>query len=157
MMHGLAAKGSSMLVKIFHLITSLAAAQTAVHGMQEKVQVAARRSAYFAAAALLAFAAAGFLLAALWLWLASLHGAVTADLVVGGGLLAIGLVILGIGINTGKHRQESAPSGFPGDAAAPIGELLGELEANLKDDGSSLKALAAAVLAGVLIARLLWK
>jgi len=147
-----------MLAKIFQLLTGLAAAQTAVQGMQLKMQAAARRTIYSAFAGFLALVAAGFLLAALWLWLDALYGATITNLAFGGGLLVVALIVATVAANMGKSTQPQATAtASPGDTTAQISDLLGEIESLAKEDGGNLKALALAALAGVVIAKLLWK
>src|SRR5258708_28872276 len=115
-----------MIARIFQIVTSLAAAQLVLHGMQTRVQNAAKRSILFAIAGVVAIAAAGFLLAALWLWLASLYGAMIANLVIGGGLLAVVLVITLIAVNIGKSTQPQVAASLSGDTSGQIGDLLAE-------------------------------
>lgn len=143
-----------MFVKLFQLVSSLATAQSAIQGMQAKVQTAARRTAVMLIAGVVALVALGFFVAALWLWLAGLYGALIANVVVGGGLLVVVLILALIAASLGK-QPPPPPAPAAADVTAQVSELLAEFEALVKEDAGSLKALAVAALIGVVVAKLL--
>lgn len=143
-----------MFVKLFQLVSSLATAQSAIQGMQAKVQIAARRTAVMLIAGVVALVALGFFIAALWLWLAGLYGALIANVVVGGGLLAVVLILALIAASLGK-QPPPPPAPAAADVTAQVSELLAEFETLVKEDASSLKALAVAALIGMVVAKLL--
>jgi hypothetical protein len=144
-----------MFAKLFQLVSTLVSAQTAIQGMQVRVQDAAKRSIVFLLAGVLALGALGFFIAAVWLWLAGLYGAVVANIVIGGGLLLVALILAAVAFNLGKSHQSPPPNIAAGDASAQLGELLAEFETLVKEDASSLKAVAAAALVGIVLAKLL--
>ena len=143
-----------MFAKLFQLVSSLATAQSALHGMQTKVQTAARRTAVFLVAGVVTLVALGFFIAALWLWLTGLYGALIANVAIGGGLLAVVLILALIAASLGKQPQPP-PAPAAADVTAQVSELLTEFETLVKEDASSLKALAVAALIGMVVAKLL--
>jgi len=117
------------------------------------VQRAAMRVATAAIAGLFLLVAAGFLVAALTVWLAAELGTIYALLIVA----AIFVVVAGIVFLLGRMQGRRRPAYQPRPAAAPVAEPKAPAGAAPSADepplGSELGSMAVVALAGFMLAR----
>lgn len=144
-----------MLLRMLEVAGLYGALRTKIDG----VKTSAVRSAIYAVAGLVAVVAIGFFVAALWIYLASLHGSVAASLIVGSGFLALAILIAAIATMVGSRtmaRQPLAGSEPPvADAVAYVTSLVEGLEEHLGQGKNGLKAVGIAAAAGFIAAQFL--
>lgn len=99
-------------------------------------------------AAVVALAAIGFLLLALYLWLGTLYSPIIASLIIAGGLFAVALIIAVIGMTTRRRRRRRT---------AEIGEIIAALTATKAAvsgrRGAGTFAILAVIAGGLLLGR----
>ena len=119
----------------------------------------AKRSAVFAVALIFAIAGLGFFISAIWLSLAAALGAIAASLWVGGGLFAVALLLVMVGVIVGRVGPPPAqPQAALPEAIETAAQLLADVQQQFKGKkGSGLQAAAAAAALGFVVARLLRK
>lgn len=139
-------------------LIDLAGGLAALDGIKQRARGRARQLALQIAVCVIGAVAVltglGFLLAALWVWLAPMYGALVANLLIGGGLALAGAGIALSAGSIGSGETPAAPAQpLAGFDTAAIGKMADDVEALLQRDGNSFKAMAVAVIAGFLTGR----
>lgn len=124
--------------------------------IRDRMRAAAVSAAYSTAGGIICLLGAGFLLAALWLYLADWYGPLAANLWIGGGLVLIGIIV----VVAGKQKQpppkpaQTALGDIP-ELQPYVNAVAGQIDELLNKKGAGLQS--AAVLAGVgfIVGRLL--
>lgn len=93
-------------------------------GIEEKVENAARKAAFFSVGGILCAVGAAFLTVAAWFVLATSYDAQTAAFVLGCVYLGAGLITVGLGTSKSKskrvHTTRSAKSHLPHEDLSPL-------------------------------------
>ena len=93
-------------------------------GIEEKVENAARKAAFFSVGGILCTVGAAFLTVAAWFVLATAYDAQTAAFVLGCVYLGLGLITIGLGASKGKNRRAprrgTAKSHLPQEDLSPL-------------------------------------
>ncbi len=144
----------AMIENIFRLVGGVDALRGTVAQAQGRVRRTAQRAALYAASGLVALVAVGFLIAALWVWLASLYGALIANLLVGGGLAILALAIAVATSSAGEAQQPAAARPEPVKAESAA-DVLAAANAAFKGEGVGLQSTLVAIVIGFVVGRLL--
>jgi formate-dependent nitrite reductase membrane component NrfD len=137
------------MLRLIQMITPLVSAVGAVQRARQSVVSAA----IIMVGIVLALTGAGFLIAALWLHLADLQGAVAANLWIGSGILLVTAVAIPMLL---KLQKRPAAPALP-DMTQLARSAARQLGAGAGDPARTAQTLAIAAAAGFLLARMLMR
>jgi len=137
------------MLRLIRLIMPLVSAVGAVQRVRQSVVSAA----IIMVGTVLALTGAGFLIAALWLHLAELQGAVAANLWIGSGIVFIAAVAIPVLL---KLQKRPATPALP-DMTQLAQSTARQLGAGAGDPARTAQTLAIAAAAGFLLARMLMR
>ena len=122
-----------------------------------RIKTNVRRSILFAVltgvACLVAAAGIGYFLNALWIYLATIYGAVNAGLIIGGGLVLLAAIIFVIAMMSQSRSSLSPPPPMAFDLPSIATNLSSQVSAALQGPNTKLPAVALVVLFGYALGR----